>query len=265
MNPHTPLEIFLPPDNAMPEVSNVNLLMSANWDGLNSGAFALRVCPWSVSLLSLVLAYPIYNVHKLKTDRFRDQSAFQWLLQSPDSPLTGEGKGIDRKNHWDHWVVVPMRWFNSLPINNAFAKNRDWIFKFKMTDDLFDKGTNEVVQDGKGGRVQPWKVMQGDMVVHFAGSNPVRKSWMGPWLKRAEADLPEWSNATKQIDLQVEVWDFWEMTSDRMVYERERISQKNRAKPKQRKPDIAKVSPPSVQDLKQVKDSKSLTKSTTHL
>ena len=46
MNPQTPLEVFLPPQtNGSSCLKNIHLLMAANWDGLNSGAFALRVHP----------------------------------------------------------------------------------------------------------------------------------------------------------------------------------------------------------------------------
>lgn len=131
-----------------------------------------------------------------------------------------------------------MRWFNSLPINNAFSEEWDWIFNHEMTDELFDDGTDVVYDDGKGRHVQPWKVMRGDMVVHFAGANPVRDSWMGPWLKRAEQHLPEWSNATKQDGLRVEVDKFWNMTAKRMArereQERERTNDRLRAKPTRR-------------------------------
>lgn len=277
MNPHTPLEIFLPPED-MPEVSNVHLLIASNWDGLNSGAFALRVHPWTASLLSAVLAYPIYHSQKLKTDRFRDQSALQWLLQSPDSPLSESQ--MSGKNNWDHWVEVPMRWFNSLPINNAFSKKSDWIFNHKMTPELFDNGTNIVYDDGKGRHVQPWKIMQGDMIVHFAGANPVRDSWMGPWLKRAEEYLPEWSNVTKQDLLKIEALSFWNKTADRIVYERkhegEGALERYRAKPTRKpttgvagsllqptKVNISKVPPPP-QELRQatLNESKSMNSST---
>ena len=133
-----------------------------------------------------------------------------------------------------------MRWFNSLPINNAFSITQDWIFNHKMTAELFDNGTDVVYNDGNGGHVQPWKVMQGDMVVHFAGANPVRDSWMAPWLERAEAYLPEWSNVTKQQDLKFEAEKFWNMTADRMVWERgqgkEKAFDRLRAKPTGRPP-----------------------------
>lgn len=208
--------------------------MASNWDGLNSGAFALRVDPWSVSLLSAVLAYPIYQAQRLKSDRFRDQSAFQWLLQSKESPLAS--MGFTGRNQWEHWVEIPMRWFNSLPFNNAFSKKQDWIFNYNMTEALFDNGTDVVYNDGKGRHVQPWKVMQGDMLVHFAGANPVRDSWMGPWLQRANEYLPEWSNITKQEDLKIDAYRFWNTTSHRMVWERDQENQKGTELQRHRKP-----------------------------
>lgn len=211
MNPHTPLEIFLPPTD-VPSVANIHLLMASNWDGLNSGAFGLRVHPWSVSILSAILAYPLYQEDQLKKDRFRDQSAFQWLLQSPNSFLVKGGYMGGSEN----WADVPMRWFNSLPINNAFSKKWDWIFNHNMTGALFDNGTTDVYPDGNRKTVQPWKVMQGDMLVHFAGTTNVRDSWMGPWLERAEKYLPEWSNATRKVEFAEEARFFWKITADRI-------------------------------------------------
>lgn len=224
LNPHTPLEIFLPPESVR-ELRDINLIMASNWDGLNSGAFALRVHPWSVSILSTVLAYPIYQAARLSTDRFRDQSAFQWLLHpnrdSPLSKLPNRGR--------EFWAEVPMRWFNSLPINNAFSRKHDWVFNHNMTGALFDNGTDQVYNDGMGGFVRPWKVMQGDMVVHFAGANPVRDSWMGPWLERAEAYLPEWSNATKQVELKKEAEGFWEGIARQISWEMASVSEQKAA------------------------------------
>ncbi|KAK3336325.1 galactosyl transferase gma12 mnn10 family protein [Cercophora scortea] len=214
LNPHTPLEIFLPPENAT-GLENVDLIINSNWDGLNSGVFALRVSPWSVTFLSAVLAYPIYEAKRLQTDRFRDQSAFQFLLQGKDSPFADtpmKGK--------DHWVEVPMRWFNSLPVNNAFFKNGTWIFGKNMTEAQFDNGTTVLFDDGHDGKVNPWKVMQGDMVVHFAGTSYFRDSWMGPWIARAEAELPEWSNATTKWALMPQIRDFWDEVNEKMVVDR---------------------------------------------
>ena len=214
MNLETPLDMFLPPVNST-SLGDVDLIITTNWDGLNSGVFAMRVCPWSVSLLSAVLAYPIYEAPRMEKDRFRDQSAFQFLLEHKESPLAEtpmQGR--------DHWVKVPMRWFNSLPVNNAFYKNGTWVFAKNMTHAMFDNGTNEVYDDGHDGKVNPWKVMQGDMVVHFAGSSNVRDSWMEPWVTRAEALLPEWNNATTQVVLKEEVAAFWNKTEEQMTVDK---------------------------------------------
>ena len=229
MNPHTPLEIFTPPEDAE-GLKNVDLLIASNWDGLNSGVFALRVAPWSVSFISAVLAYPIYETARQAEDRFRDQSAFQFLLGNKESPLADS----PMKGH-DHWVEVPIRWFNSLPVNNAFYGNGSWVFGKNMTECLFDKGTTEVCNDGHDGKVNPWKIMQGDLCVHFAGSSYVRDGWMGPWADRAELDLPEWSNPDTKITLGKEVKEFWNTTNEKMKVEMAKSKIEEEEKEKERK------------------------------
>ncbi len=218
--------MFLPP--AKYNLSSVHLLIASNWDGINSGIFALRVHPWSVSLLSAVLAYPIYKSAQLKADRFQDQSALQWLLnlKNLDSPLAN----MPMRGR-DHWVDVPMRWFNSFPINNAFTRTGDWLYNHNMTEELFEKGTLEVYNDGLGGLVQPWKVMRGDMIVHFAGSRDVRDSWMGPWLDRVEANLPEWRNKSRTEELKKEVDVFWTKTAGNIEAERKAAEQQKQQQP----------------------------------
>ncbi|KAK3934493.1 galactosyl transferase [Diplogelasinospora grovesii] len=248
VNPHTPLETFLPPEDNR-YLGSLELILSSNWDGLNSGVFALRVSPWSVSLLSAILAYPIYEAARLPTDRFRDQSAFQFLLEEDNSPLAvGSMKGRDR------WIEVPMRWFNSLPINNAFYANGSWIFAGNMTDGLFDNGTTQVFDDGHGGQVNPWKVMQGDMVVHFAGSSYVRDSWMAPWLTRAEAELPEWSNATTQWVLKNETDQFWAAAAQHILADRKKAAQNLKDRIEQEKQEAAKLDREKKEREKQEKE-----------
>lgn len=215
-------------------------MITSNWDGLNSGVFALRVSPWSVSFLSAILAYPIYEADRTRRDRFRDQSAFQFLLAQPSSPLVQHAPGGMGGREW--WVTVPIRWFNSLPVNNAFRKDGKWLFAEKMGDELFDRGTDEVYNDGHGGRVKPWKVMQGDLAVHFAGTDRVRESWMGPWVDRADAMTPEWDNSTATEVLRGEVAEFWKREDSKMQIDKDRAVKKQReseaereAKERQRK------------------------------
>ncbi|KAH8899926.1 hypothetical protein GQ53DRAFT_709197 [Thozetella sp. PMI_491] len=243
LNPYTPLEIFLPPKSRK-DLEDVHLLLSANWDGLNSGAFALRVHPWSVSFLSAVLAYPIYESERQKKDRFRDQSAFQYLLQHAESPMAAtpmKGK--------EHWVEIPMRWFNSLPFNRAFAKGGKWIYSTNMTDDKFDNGTSDVYNDGNPPKVEAWKVMQGDLAVHFAGatagSKGVRDSWMGRWLDRTEQWLPHWANKTTHYRLREEVDEFWAKASQKMTTARDKAEADKAAAEKAKKETLlTDTSPP---------------------
>lgn len=230
LNPSTPLETFLPP-NTSDILNDVHLVIAANWDGLNSGAFALRVHPWTASMLSGVLAYPMYEKERTQKDRFRDQSAFQFLLTHNESPLAR-----DALKHKNHWAQVPMRWYNSLPVNNAFFADGKWLFSHKMSPAMFDNGTTDVFDDGRNGKIQPWKVMQGDLLVHFAGTKGVRDSWMTPWLDRTEALLPEWNNPNTTAKLSVEVAQFWQDYEEGMlvhVQAAKKIADKEKEKKKE--------------------------------
>ncbi|KAK0716891.1 hypothetical protein B0T26DRAFT_648000 [Lasiosphaeria miniovina] len=229
MNFQTPLHTFLPPGD-LNGIENVDLLIASNWDGLNSGVFALRVSPWSVSFMSAVLAYPIYEPAKLAKNKFRDQSAIQYILEDKASPLAA----TPMKSK-DHWVQVPMRWFNALPVNNAFYKNGTWLFGKNMTKEQFDDGTENVFDDGHGGKLNAWKIMQGDLAVHFAGSSNVRDSWMTPWLDRAEAGLPAWNNATAWIAMSDSIRDFWVKTDDEMAALRTKSADEETKKEKEKK------------------------------
>ncbi|KAJ7284082.1 galactosyl transferase GMA12/MNN10 family protein [Mycena rebaudengoi] len=138
-------------------------------DGINDGIFAIRVHRWSVELISAVVAYPTYFPQNVTASR-------RSTLTGPDAPA---------------------RWFNALPFNNPVVPkdNNRGILASEMTPERFDSGTTDVYQDGSNPIViNPWKVMRGDLVVHFAGAGGNRKSWMTPWLERVEADNPEWAD-----------------------------------------------------------------------
>jgi hypothetical protein len=172
-------------------------------DGVNAGVFAIRVHRWSIALLSAVNAYPVYFPSNVTTSRFGEQSALAWLLESSYSPAVLNAK--------EHWAVVPTRWFNSLPFNHAWAIDSTRVFETEMTPEKFDTGTREVYDDGHDMTVvNPWKVMRGDMLVHFTGSTKVRDSWMIPWLERVEAMTPEWADVGAKDRLQIEAATFWE-------------------------------------------------------
>jgi hypothetical protein len=184
-------------------------VVASNFDGLNAGVFAIRVHRWSVALLSAVVAYPVYHTDKAETNDFQDQSALSWLLESSSSPTILNAKM--------HWANVPTRWFNSLPFNNAWASNGDWIYGTQMTPEKFDAGTTDVYDDGHDTKVvNPWKVMRGDLAIHFAGSTRVRDSWMVPWMERVESMTPEWADVGAKDRLQIEVAAFWESKANEL-------------------------------------------------
>ena len=93
MNPKISLDVFLPPE----EYPHIHLLVTADPRFLNNGVFFIRVHPWSVELLSAIIAYPNYEPDVQL--EYRDQSALWNLLQ--EKPF--------KKNY----LLVPQRWFNA--------------------------------------------------------------------------------------------------------------------------------------------------------
>ncbi|MCJ1477517.1 hypothetical protein MMC13_006189 [Lambiella insularis] len=94
LNPLIPLSLFVPPSTH----SHIHILLTADPHGLNNGVFFLRVHPWSISLLTAVLAFPTYN--PTTALEYRDQSALALVLNTTS---------YYRKHH----LLVPQRWFNA--------------------------------------------------------------------------------------------------------------------------------------------------------
>lgn len=95
LNPYIPIAAFLPPESG--GFDDVNLVVVHDWNGLNNGVFAIRVCRWSVELLTAVLAFPHYRSDFFLL--FRDQSAMDELLKE---------RRFARQT-----VKAPQRWFNA--------------------------------------------------------------------------------------------------------------------------------------------------------
>ena len=93
MNPALGLSHFLPPA----KFKDTNLLVTNDHNGLNNGVFFIRVCAWSIELMTATLAYRTY--HPDEDLPFRDQSV------------------LDRIIHMDKFreqvVYYPQRWFNA--------------------------------------------------------------------------------------------------------------------------------------------------------
>lgn len=95
LNPHIPIETFLPPAGG--SFDDVHLLYSSDWNGLNNGVFPVRVNRWSVELFSAIAAYRYYRPEEALT--FRDQSAMNTLMGEPRF-----AKNV---------MQLPQRWFNA--------------------------------------------------------------------------------------------------------------------------------------------------------
>ncbi|PPJ52193.1 hypothetical protein CBER1_10361 [Cercospora berteroae] len=92
-NQDVPLDIFLPPK----DFDHINLLISNDYNGLNTGAFFIRVHEWSVRLAIDVLALRSYRPEdQLK---YSEQSATEILLET--------------EKYKNSTAYVPQRWFNA--------------------------------------------------------------------------------------------------------------------------------------------------------
>ncbi|PIA90496.1 hypothetical protein CB0940_11396 [Cercospora beticola] len=125
MNQNVPLNTFLPPK----DFDHINFLISNDHNGLNTGAFFVRVHEWSVRLLIDVLA--------LRSDRpeeklkYSEQSATEILL--------------DTEKYKNNTAFVPQRWFNAY------------------------RGPREGDKLIRGATVPSNTIKEGDLQSHFAG------------------------------------------------------------------------------------------------
>lgn len=95
LNPHVPIETFLPPPGS--EFEDVHLLYSNDWNGLNNGVFPVRVNQWAVKLFTAIVAFRHYKPDEQLV--FRDQSAMDMVMKEPQ---------------FVHNIVqAPQRWFNA--------------------------------------------------------------------------------------------------------------------------------------------------------
>ncbi|SMR55404.1 unnamed protein product [Zymoseptoria tritici ST99CH_1A5] len=94
MNPNVPLDIFLPPEEGF---SHINVVLTNDHHGLNTGSFFLRVNEWAVDYLVDTIA-----LHGYKPDlklKYSDQSAQEVVT-------------LDNK-YVNNTIYVPQRWFNA--------------------------------------------------------------------------------------------------------------------------------------------------------
>ncbi|ORX80542.1 hypothetical protein BCR32DRAFT_268809 [Anaeromyces robustus] len=118
-NPNIKLETFLPEDN------NIHFIAAADINGLNAGAFLIRVNPWSLNFMMRSLSYIYYN-RKMRLE-FSDQTSMNNVLVT------------DKEDK--HYVIVPQHWFNNYP---GEKQNGDFIIHFAGLKDKKDGDSKQL-------------------------------------------------------------------------------------------------------------------------
>lgn len=167
MNPNMPLEVFLPPSHH----SNIHLLLSKDWNGMNNGVFFIRVHRWSVALLSAAMSYPM--VHPDVPLFWPDQSALSNLLD-------------DHSYFKESTVYCPLRWFN------AYMRSPDGLKPNKDSPAHL-------------------QVHPGDLLVHFPGTQKGNlNKTLTPYLEIAESHQPEWEPILEETSYIQQTTEFWD-------------------------------------------------------
>lgn len=166
MNPNMPLETFLPPSR----LSDIHLLLTEDWNGMNNGVFFLRVHPWSVKLLSAAISYPAMNPG---VELF-------WPDQSALTNVFKANKYFSQRVQY-----CPMRWFN------AYMRSRD------------GRGPNP-------DSPRRYQVSPGDLLVHFPGTKREDlNATLGPYIDIAEAHETGWEPPLEKTGYIQETEKFW--------------------------------------------------------
>ncbi|RDW86263.1 uncharacterized protein DSM5745_02905 [Aspergillus mulundensis] len=166
MNPNMRLETFLPPRH----LTDVHIVLSKDWNGMNAGVFPIRVHPWSIELLSAAIGYPFTSPGKGLY--WAEQSALCWLFE-------------EHEYYSRSVAYVPLRWFN------AYMRAPD--------GESLNKDSPAELQ-----------VHPGDFLVHFPGTPKDHfNETLSPYLAIAEEHRPEWELPIEETVFPVETAKFW--------------------------------------------------------
>ncbi|EUC37253.1 glycosyltransferase family 34 protein [Bipolaris zeicola 26-R-13] len=172
MNPHIPLEIFLPsPGKDLgPNKTgkDVNLIVTNDRHGLNNGVFFIKVGEWAVRFLSASLSLREWDEGvKLK---YSEQSAMEIVGGRP---------------HFSQNIIhVPQRWFNAYPPPPSPTSAPP--------------------------SAAPSAARKGSLLIHFAsnrdGKRPER---MAQWQQLATSRSNEWAKPLNSTQYVGEIDEFW--------------------------------------------------------
>ena len=197
LNPNIPLSIFLPP----PDLPHIHFVGNKDWNGLNNGVFFIRVHPWTVSMFTSAMSFPI--CHKdVDLGGNVEQEAMRLTFER-------ENGGKDDKGWRSGIVFMPRKWFNAYELFQSEIQDSDY---YKET-------INSTVTSYPGLQMEhKYEGARGSMLTHFPGINgDVRQKLMNDWMDLVDE---EWlmqygaNNATNsstmdpvQFSHMTEVWD----------------------------------------------------------
>jgi hypothetical protein len=176
LNPKIPLELFLPP----PSHPQISFLCGYDHNGLNDGAFLLRVDDYSLHLLSAALTVESFRP---EVDlKYSEQSAIEHVATS----TTDFVRPWDNFTYAQGFARIPQRWLN------AYMGPRTATGEVKPKKQITGNSVRE-----------------GDLLLHFAGSGDTKLKRINKFLNALENDREGWELEVKDTDVEAEIRQFW--------------------------------------------------------
>ncbi|OAA34355.1 Galactosyl transferase [Metarhizium rileyi] len=108
LNPAIPAEIFLPPS----DLDDIHVVASQDHNGLNTGIVFVRVHPWTVTMLSETIGYPLHHP-EVELGRNADQDVMAGIFKKTDG-------GPEGKGYADAVVFMPRPLINAYQFSHGF-------------------------------------------------------------------------------------------------------------------------------------------------
>ncbi|KAG8418380.1 hypothetical protein J3458_005799 [Metarhizium acridum] len=112
INPAIPAEIFLPP----PDMADIHVVASRDHNGLNTGIIFLRVHPWTVTMLTETIGYPLHHP-EADLGRNADQDVMAGIFNK-------SAGGPDGKGYADAVVYMPRPLINAYEFSHGFEGDK---------------------------------------------------------------------------------------------------------------------------------------------
>lgn len=194
-NPEIPLEVFIP---ERPELDQIHFLCGNDHNGLNDGAFLLRVNDFALHMLAAALSVETYRP---QVDlKFSEQSAIEHVLLAGDTYRPWDGT-----RYIDGYAKIPQRWMN------AYMGARD---ASGMPEKNKKHHSNSIQEGGKFSVPSNlyWiglNLCGIDLLLHFAGGGVTKRKRMQEFMDSWDANKSMWRKPLNQTNLIDEVEAFW--------------------------------------------------------